>query len=97
MRIAYRDMVAGGMLRQVPLSSVATVQYANTYGGILRLNQKRVITLASNVLEGYKPNEVVEAVTNAILLKPTIRVKQVTQQLSIFEAEEIEIEKNKDV
>jgi multidrug efflux pump subunit AcrB len=51
MRIAYRDMVAGGMLRQVPLSSVATVQYANTYGGILRLNQKRVITLASNVLE----------------------------------------------
>ena len=66
MRIAYRDMVAGGMLRQVPLSSVATVQYANTYGGILRLNQKRVITLASNVLEGYKPNEVVEAVTNAM-------------------------------
>ena len=66
MRIAYRDMVAGGMLRQVPLSSVATVEYANTYGGILRLNQKRVITLASNVLEGYKPNEVVEAVTNSI-------------------------------
>ncbi len=66
MRIAYRDMVAGGMLRQVPLSSVASVQYSNTYGGILRLNQKRVITLASNVLEGYKPNEVVEAVTTAI-------------------------------
>ncbi len=66
MRIAYRDMVAGGMLRQVPLSSVASVQYSNTYGGILRLNQKRVITLASNVLEGYKPNEVVDAVTNAI-------------------------------
>lgn len=66
MRVAYRDMVAGGMLRQVPLSSVATVQYANTYGGILRLNQKRVITLASNVLEGYKPNEVVESVTNAM-------------------------------
>jgi multidrug efflux pump subunit AcrB len=66
MRIAYRDMVAGGMLRQVPLSSVATVQYSNTYGGILRLNQKRVITLASNVLEGYKPNEVVESVINAM-------------------------------
>jgi len=38
---------------------------------------------------------VMEAVTNAILLKPTITVKQVTQQLSIFEAEEIEVEKNK--
>ena len=66
MRISYRDMVAGGMMRQVPLSAVASVQYSNTYGGILRLNQKRVITLASNVLEGYKPNEVVANVTDAI-------------------------------
>jgi multidrug efflux pump subunit AcrB len=66
MRISYRDMVAGGMMRQVPLSAVASVQYANTYGGILRLNQKRVITLASNVIEGYKPNEVVASVTDAI-------------------------------
>ena len=66
MRVSYRDMVAGGMMRQVPLSAVASVQYSNTYGGILRLNQKRVITLASNVLEGYKPNEVVASVTDAI-------------------------------
>jgi hypothetical protein len=36
-----------------------------------------------------------EAVTNAILLKPTVSVKQVTQQLSMFEAEEIEAEKNR--
>jgi superfamily II DNA or RNA helicase len=38
---------------------------------------------------------VMEAVTNAILLKPTVSVKQVTQQLSMFEAEEIEAEKNR--
>lgn len=38
---------------------------------------------------------VMEAVTNAILLKPTVSVKQVTQQLSIFEAEEIEAEKKR--
>ena len=38
---------------------------------------------------------VMEAVTNAILLKPSVSVKQVTQQLSIFEAEEIEVEKNR--
>jgi hypothetical protein len=38
---------------------------------------------------------VMEAVTNAILLKPTVTVKQVSHQLSIFEAEEIEIEKNR--
>jgi multidrug efflux pump len=65
-RIAYRDMVAGGMLRQIPLSSVASVVPANTFGGITRLNQKRVITLASNVLDGYAPNEVVSQVTDAI-------------------------------
>lgn len=65
-RIAYRDMVAGGMLRQIPLSSVANVVPANTFGGITRLNQKRVITLASNVLDGYAPNEVVAQVTDAI-------------------------------
>ncbi|MFM2255377.1 MAG: hypothetical protein RLZZ47_866 [Bacteroidota bacterium] len=66
MRITYRDMVAGGMIRQVPLSSVATAEYSNTYGGINRMNQKRVITLASNVLSGYQPNEVVSQVKSAI-------------------------------
>jgi multidrug efflux pump subunit AcrB len=65
-RIAYRDMVSGGMLRQIPLSAVARVVPANTYGGITRLNQKRVITLASNVLDGYAPNEVVAKVTESI-------------------------------
>lgn len=38
---------------------------------------------------------VMEAVTNAILLKPSVSVKQVSTQLSLFEAEEIEAEKNR--
>jgi superfamily II DNA or RNA helicase len=38
---------------------------------------------------------VMEAVTNAILLKPSVSIKQVSHQLSMFEAEEIEAEKNK--
>ncbi len=67
MRITFRDMIAGGMLRQIPLSAVADVRYNNTYGGINRLNQKRVITLSSNVLSGYAPNEVVAKVTDAIV------------------------------
>lgn len=66
MRITFRDMAAGGMLRQIPLSAVATAEYSNTYGGINRLNQKRVITLGSNVLEGYAPNEVVSQVQAGI-------------------------------
>lgn len=38
---------------------------------------------------------VMEAVTNAILLKPTISIKQESRQLTLFEAEEIRAEKNK--
>jgi len=66
MRITYRDMVAGGMIRQIPLKAIADVKYTNTYGGINRLDQKRVITLASNVLPGFAANEVVAAVQNKI-------------------------------
>jgi len=40
-------------------------------------------------------SSVMEAVTNAILLKPTVTIKQVSQQLSMFEAEEIEEEKKR--
>jgi superfamily II DNA or RNA helicase len=38
---------------------------------------------------------VMEAVTKAILLKPSVSVKQVSRQLSLFEAAEIEAEKNR--
>jgi multidrug efflux pump subunit AcrB len=57
--ITYRDMNMGGMIRQVPLSAFADVEYTSTYAGIKRKNQKRVVTLESNVLTGYNPNEVV--------------------------------------
>jgi multidrug efflux pump subunit AcrB len=57
--ITYRDMASGGQVRQVPLSSIAKVDYSNSYAGIKRINQKRVITLSSNVLGGFNANEVV--------------------------------------
>jgi multidrug efflux pump len=57
LKITYRDM-ATGVMRQIPLSSVAKVKYQNTYGGIKRKNLKRVITLSSNVLSGYTANEI---------------------------------------
>ena len=47
-----------GILRKIPLSSVASVDYINSYGQINRLNLKRVITLSSNVLDGYNANEI---------------------------------------
>ncbi len=53
--ITYRDMNLG-ILRQIPLSVVAHLDYVNSYGQINRLNLKRVITVSSNVLDGYNAN-----------------------------------------
>ena len=57
MTITYRDMNSG-VLRQIPLSVVAKIDYVTSYGQINRLNLKRVITLSSNVLTGYTSNEI---------------------------------------
>jgi len=59
MPITFRDMTMGGVVRQVPLSSFAKIEYANSYAGIRRIDQKRVITLSSNLLSGYNENQVV--------------------------------------
>ncbi|MGA2405893.1 MAG: efflux RND transporter permease subunit [Bacteroidales bacterium] len=53
--ITYRDMNSG-TLRQIPLSVVAHLDYVNSYGQINRLNLKRVITVSSNVLDGFNAN-----------------------------------------
>ncbi|HMT28780.1 MAG TPA: efflux RND transporter permease subunit, partial [Bacteroidia bacterium] len=65
MKITYRDMNMGGMVRQVPLSAFTDIKYSSTYAGIKRKNQKRVITLYSNVLTGFSPNDVVADVQSA--------------------------------
>jgi multidrug efflux pump subunit AcrB len=65
MRITFRDM-ASGQIRQIPLSSVASIDYSTTYGGIRRKNAKRMVTISSNVLEGYNANEVVAQITQAL-------------------------------
>ena len=65
LKLTFRDMNMGGMLRSVPLSSVAKISYVNNFGGIKRKNQKRIVTISSNVLSGFTPNEVVASVTKA--------------------------------
>jgi multidrug efflux pump len=66
LKITYRDMNMGGMIRQIPISSFATIKYASTYGGIKRINQKRVISLTSNVLKGFDEATVVENVKKSL-------------------------------
>ncbi|MBL7966072.1 MAG: efflux RND transporter permease subunit [Prolixibacteraceae bacterium] len=58
LQITYRDMNTG-MLRSIPLSTVARIDYTSSYAGIKRLDQKRVITVYSNVLSGYSANDIV--------------------------------------
>ncbi len=58
MKITYRDMNSG-LLRQIPLSAVASIDYSDTYGGIKRQDLKRIITISSDVLTGYTANEIV--------------------------------------
>ncbi len=65
-KITYMDMAMMGMVRQVPLSSVADIRYENSYGGIKRKQQKRVITLSSNILKGFQENVVIDNVTKAV-------------------------------
>jgi multidrug efflux pump len=64
MRITFRN--ASGQVMQIPLSSVASISYSTTYGGIKRKDLKRVVTLSSNVLTGYNANAVVGEIQQAL-------------------------------
>jgi multidrug efflux pump len=60
-KITFRSP-ANGQISQVPVSAVATVEYSSTYSSIKRKNLDRVVTIYSNVLEGYNANEIVAAI-----------------------------------
>lgn len=66
MPISFFEM-STGQYRQVPMSAVARVEYGSTFAGINRKQQKRVLTLSSNVIEGYNPNEINSIIAGAIL------------------------------
>ncbi len=55
-KIVFRDNM--GKLMQIPISSVATFTYTTTYDAVKRIDLDRVVTLYSNVLEGYNANNV---------------------------------------
>ena len=53
MNVTFRDIADRGAIKNVPISSVVTVDYTSTLGSVKRKNQKRLITLKSNVLNGF--------------------------------------------
>jgi multidrug efflux pump subunit AcrB len=56
-RITFRDQ-SDGQVKQVPISSVASFRYSATYNAIKRKDGQRVITIASNILDGYNANDI---------------------------------------
>ena len=43
---------------KIPISAVADFEYSSTYDKINRIDNKRVITISSNVVEGYNANDI---------------------------------------
>ncbi|HVV54212.1 MAG TPA: efflux RND transporter permease subunit [Mucilaginibacter sp.] len=66
LKITFRDIAMGGQIRQVPISAFTNVYYANTFANIKHKQQRRVITLSSNVIKPNTPTEVNANIQNAI-------------------------------
>ena len=65
MRVTFMDMNTM-RIKSIPLSAVATVDYTNTAGAILRKNVRRTIQLQSNVLDLTMVGAVNSALTSKI-------------------------------
>jgi multidrug efflux pump subunit AcrB len=52
--------------KRIPISSFAHMTNRTSYGGITRLDNKRVITLSSNVLFGYNANEIIRRISRQL-------------------------------
>ena len=66
LKITYRDLATGGAIRQVPISAFTDIRYTNTFSNIKRKQQRRVLTLGSNVIKPYNANEVNQSILAAI-------------------------------
>ena len=87
MRLSFRDMAAGGMIKNIPISSLVKVEPTNTLGSIKRKNQNRLIQLRSNVKldQGYNPTAV-----NAVIAQYISNFKGNTDGVTIKQTGENE-------
>jgi multidrug efflux pump subunit AcrB len=87
MRLSFRDMAAGGMVKNIPISSLVKVEPTSTLGSVKRKNQKRQIQLSSNVLtnEGYNPTAV-----NAVIAQYIENYKGIAEGVTVQQTGENE-------
>ncbi len=57
-KITFRNQTNGRIV-QIPVSAVASVRYTSNFSQVKRKDHDRVVTLFSNVKEGYNANEIV--------------------------------------
>lgn len=62
--ITFRDNE--GKLKKIPLSTLVETKNIATFSSIKRKNLKRVITIYSNVLEGFNPTEIVQKIQTSM-------------------------------
>lgn len=58
-KVIFRDQ-ATGRIKSVPIAAVSSTEYATTFSAVKRRDLNRVISIYTNILEGYNPTEVVE-------------------------------------
>ncbi len=55
-----------GKFVHIPISAVADYSFSTSYGSIKRIDTKRVITVSSNVLQGYNGNSINEQIRTVL-------------------------------
>jgi multidrug efflux pump len=85
--ITFRDNK--GNLKQIPLSTLVTTKSLATFSSIKRKDLKRVITIYSNVLEGFNPTETVQKIEAVMANYPLPR-----EMSYAFTGEQEEMAKN---
>ncbi len=85
LRITFMDMNTM-RIKSIPISSVATIDYTNTSGAILRKNVKRTIQLQSNVLDPSMTGKVnkelavkIEKFKSMVTIPGDVTIKQTGQ------------------
>jgi len=65
-RITFRNQ-STGRIAQVPISAVAHAEKSSTFSAVKRKDLERVITLSSNIIEGYNPTETVNQIKESLM------------------------------
>ncbi|MBK8955141.1 MAG: efflux RND transporter permease subunit [Saprospiraceae bacterium] len=76
LEIAFMDM-SSMQFKQIPISSIADIRYGNSLSSINRKNQKRVLTLSSDIVSGYSAAPIIN------------QIKDLSAQMDIPEGYEI--------